>query len=174
MWKKIICIVALCLTLTVPAFAQSLSLGGGLLSPHSEDDDYSLDNGYSIVAMVDVNVYEKKYFDLDLGFMYVYHSYDNAYRPNGNGSRAESKDSEHSNIFSVYTKPTLKIYDFRPYVLGGIGYDTEYTGGATYSIGAGLDYYLQENWAIGVSALYMESSERTYRIKPIFSIRYTF
>jgi opacity protein-like surface antigen len=174
MLKKIICYVALFLTLTVPAFAQSLSIGGGLLSPHSEEDDYTLDGGYSIVAMADVNVYEKKYFDLDIGFMYAYMSYDEMYRPEGNSSNAETKDKEHSNIFSVYTKPTLKIYDFKPYILGGVGYDTEYTGGPTYSIGAGLDYYLEDNWTIGISALYMESSQRIYRIRPIFSIRYKF
>ena len=54
MLKKIICIVILCLAFLTPAHAQqSLTLGGGNLSPNSDKNDESLSNGWGLVAAMD-------------------------------------------------------------------------------------------------------------------------
>jgi hypothetical protein len=164
MLKKIICIVVLWLAFLSPAYAQqSLVLGGGGVSPHTEDSDTTLDDGWSLFAAVDHRFYEENGFKFAGGIMFIYANYDDSGNVN-----------DDSYLFFLYGKPSIQVSDFMLYLIGGVGTDSEYYDGLTGLVGAGLDWNFYNSWSAGISTLHAENNERKYRMKYMFTVKYDF
>ena len=163
MLRKIICIIGLWLVLPSLVFAQSISIGGGQLSPHSKDNgETSLDSGWSMFVSIEKPVYEKGRFSFNPGLMYTYHNYT---------YNSESKEDSH--MMTGYMKSYFSMSDFKPYLMAGLGVEIGDLPDAYFVGGIGLDYEFSKNWSAGVSVVYMESSDRTYRTSGL-SVKYNF
>ena len=159
------------LCITTVSMADSFSIGGGEVSPHNGNDDWSLDKGYVVTLAFDKDIYDYKWLNFDMGIGYYHLEYEKAYRPNGRSSRAEKNKDVSNDYLVIHARTQLDITKYvRPFFELGVGTDCDE---AYYSGGLGLNFLVYYDWSMDFAYKEAETfdGDKLYRMG-LVSVKY--
>ena len=154
---------------------NEVGVGGGWLHPHSDQEDASLDQGYSVIGTVDQTLYKTptEWFKFNAELLFIYSRYTKSDRQSRH-SEPDSQSDKQTWTTGLCIKPDLKLTDsIHINAFSGIGLDTADSAAPSFIVGSGMDYWFDKNWALGLSMIYMDNHEKTYTL-PIVMLRYSF
>jgi len=164
----VLAIVLLCST----AMADTVGIGGGYVSPHNGNNDWSLDPGYVLTLSYDKDIFDYKWLNFDMGIEYKHLEYEKSYRPDGRSSRAEKTKNVNNDLFGIHARTQLDITKHvRPFFELGLETDSDET---YYSGGAGLNFLIYKEWSIDTAYKEAETfdGDKLYRMG-LVSVRYS-
>jgi len=146
-----------------------MSLGGGLVNPHSYSGRYSLEEGFHFMVSLEENLAENDRWGLSGGVLFMafdYERHDN-YAP-------YKKTGQSTHTLAFYVKPWWTLTEeIKLFTLHGLGNNFGDNFEPCLLLGGGAGYTFTENWSLEASYIRSWDSVKAFGLSTL-SIRYEF
>ena len=164
-------LVAVLLVLPAPASATSntLSVGGGVTSPHSEGDSNScLDAGWFGNASYNRNIFSlgDRLVDFKLGGTFWHFAYTESDREYKGAERTNTRQ-RNNNIITVDGRVQVNIWKIRPFLQSSFGLELSGNGGLYRAIVTGLSLKITDSFSLELYRTELRDMDTWHRIKGI-------